>query len=338
MTCFSNPGQLGFSMPAEWEEHERCWMAWPSRHDFWDDIASSRQDYANVANAIAGFEPVTMVVRPEDSASARSLLDPNVSLLELLIDDSWARDSGPTFVVGPGNQLAATAWRFNAWGNKHRPWFDDAKLANRIASSLEIPVYPSPLVFEGGGLAVDGEGSVLVTESVILNDNRNPGITRKEAEQELCQALGVTNVIWLPGDWHEYETDGHVDGLACFVRPGVILYETNPDPDDPHSAVLAENLIALQKARDARGKAFELVPIVEASAADGVGDIFCRSYINFYIANGGIVAPAYEIDSDAEVRELLTALFPGRIVKMININNIAPGGGGIHCITQQQPA
>jgi agmatine deiminase len=278
-----------------------------------------------------------MVVTAEEHENARQLCGEEIGLQTLPLDDSWTRDSGPTFLVNNRNELAATSWRFNAWGNKHRPWFEDARLADRICSTVSAPVYQSPLVFEGGALHVDGCGSVLVTESVVLNDNRNPGISRREAEQELCHALGVENVIWLPGDYDEQETDGHVDGLACFVRPGVILYETNPDPLDPHTAVLEENLAALRLARDINGKPFELIPIEEAVDSEIVGDVFCRSYINFYIANNGIVAPAYGTPKDEEIREQLEQLFPGRTVAMVDLNDIAPGGGGVHCITQQQP-
>ena len=159
----------------------------------------------------------------------------------------------------------------------------------------------------------------------------------KEADEELKRSLGVENVIWLPGDYGELETDGHVDGIACFVRPGVILYETNPDPSDPHTAVLKENLAALRHARDTNGRPFELVPMEEAMDAEIVGDVFCRSYVNFYIANGGIIAPSYGIAQDEKIRDQLLELFPGRAVEMVDLNPIAPGGGGIHCITQQQP-
>jgi len=141
-----------------------------------------------------------------------------------------------------------------------------------------------------------------------------------------------------PGDPDEYETNGHVDGIARFVKPGVVLYETNPDDSDPHSRTLKENLAALERATDARGRSFELVPIEEAYDVEGEGDVFCRSYVNFYIANGGIVAPAYGIAADQRIRELLTRLYPGREVSLVDISAIAPGGGGIHCITQQQPA
>lgn len=331
------PAELGYTMPAEWAPHQRCWMAWPFREDLWRDLEATRDAYAGVARAIRRFEPVAMVAHPEHVESAAALCGPEIDVVAIEIDDSWTRDSGPTFLVDGNGGLGGTAWRFNAWGNKHRPWFSDARLGERILKHAGAAAYRSPLVFEGGALHVDGEGTVITTETVVFNDNRNPGITRKEAEREIRHALGVEKVVWLPGDPDEYETNGHVDGIACFVRPGVVLYETNPDDSDPHSRILKENLAALKHATDAKGRSFELVPIEEAYDVDGEGDVFCRSYVNFYIANGGVVAPAYGTATDERVRALLRDLFPGREVALVDICAIAPGGGGIHCITQQQP-
>ena len=332
------PKEAGFYMPAEWARHERCWMAWPFRDDLWSDITATQTAYADVARAVRRFEPVTMVAHPDSAATAKRLCGSEIDVIGIEINDSWSRDSGPTFLVGADRDLAGTTWRFNAWGNKHQPWFDDAKLGGRVLQHTGAAVYRSPLVFEGGALHVDGEGTVMTTETVVFNDNRNPGLSRKEAERELCHALGVEKVVWLPGDPDEYETNGHIDGIACFVRPGVVLYETNPDPADPHSEILKENLAALKKATDAKGRSFELIPIEEAYDVEAEGDVFCRSYVNFYIANGGIVAPAYGIAADTRIRELLSRVFPGHDVVQVDIGAIAPGGGGIHCITQQQPA
>jgi agmatine deiminase len=313
-------------------------MAWPFREDLWRDLDAARRAYADVARAIRRFEPVTMVAHPDHTASAAGYCGSEIDVVPIAIDDSWTRDSGPTFLVDGRGGLGGTSWRFNAWGNKHRPWFNDARLGDRILHQTGAPAFRSPLVFEGGALHVDGEGTVITTETVVFNDNRNPGITRDEAEQEICHALGVEKVVWLPGDPDEYETNGHMDGIACFVRPGVVLYETNPDDSDPHSKTLKENLAALERATDARGRSFELIPIEEAHDVEGEGDIFCRSYVNFYIANGGVVAPAYGTAADERVRELLSGLYPGRELSLVDISAIAPGGGGIHCITQQQPA
>ena len=211
------PLEAGLRMPAEWERHARCWMAWPCREDFWGaNLPATQGAYASVARAIAAFEPVTMIATPEAAAEAARLCGPDVATLELPLDDAWARDIGPAFLVGDDGARAATAWRFNAWGGSFGRWDQDARLAERLCEKLGLPLYRSPLFFEGGGLHVDGEGTVLTTESCILNENRNPGLTKREAEQELCRALGASKVIWLPGELSPGDvTAGHVDGLAC---------------------------------------------------------------------------------------------------------------------------
>jgi len=191
---------------------------------------------------------------------------------------------------------------------------------------------------EGGGICSDGEGTVLTTEQCILNNNRNPGISKAEAEHELCHALGAKKVIWLPGDPWDDETDGHVDGLACFIRPGVVLAEFDPDPASERHEILMRNVNALEQATDARGRKLEIRTIEEAKEIDPIGDRFCRSYINFYIANGGIVMPRYGISADARARAVVESSFPDRRIVQVEINGLATGGGGIHCITQQQPA
>lgn len=337
------PLEAGLRMPGEWARHARCWMAWPSRADLWEglwggSLAATQRAYAAVAAAIRRFEPVTMIVDPPAEEAARRLCGPDVELLALPIDDAWARDSGPSFLVDGDGRSAGTAWRFNAWGGKHQPYEADAQMAPRLLEHLGLPCHRAPLFLEGGAIHVDGEGTVLTTESVVLNPNRNPGLSKAAAERELCHALGASKVIWLPGDRDEIETDGHVDGLACFARPGVVIYETNPDPEDPHSRVLGENLRTLRRVTDARGRQLELVPLEEAYEAEPSTAVFCRSYINFYLVNDGVVMPAYGIAADQRARACVQRLFPERTVVSVDVRDIAPGGGAIHCITQQQPA
>ncbi len=325
-------------MPAEWEPHERCWMAWPCRADLWgNNLRETQQAYANVANAISQFEPVTMLSSPADAENARNMCGDKVSILPIELDDSWTRDNGPNFVVNDKNELAASIFHFNAWGRKHKPWGKDAALGHRLAAYLGISAFTSTVFMEGGGINVDGRGTVLTTEQCILNDNRNPGLTKDEATGVLCDALGVDNVVWLPGDPEDTETDGHVDGIACFLEPGKVLVEICPAQGTARYDNLQANLEAVRNAADANGKAFEVVTIEEAYEAERRSEIFASSYINFYIANGAIVMPGFGIDRDEDARKLVAALFPGREVVQINISDIALGGGGIHCITQQQP-
>jgi agmatine deiminase len=327
-----------YRMPPEWAAHERCWMIWPARDGLWSDPAATRQAYAAVARAIADFEPVTMIVPPEQRRAARALLGDAVSYLELPVDDSWCRDSGPNFVVSDSGAVAGVCFRFNAWGGKYHPFADDAALAGRVLAALGLPALHSPLVAEGGGISVDGEGTLLTTDSCFPNRNRNPDWSRAAIDEELMARLGVSSVVWLPGDPLDAETDGHVDGSAVFARPGAVVVGA-PGDDDPDRAAYFERLhAAVSAARDARGRPLELLPLPEApSRLARNKERFCLSYVNFYIANGAVIAPEYGVKTDDEVRERLRDYFPGREIVLVPIAAIAEGGGGIHCITQQQP-
>lgn len=336
-----SPSELGFTMPAEWERHSCCWMSWPVAHEQWRDLESTEKDYAGVANAISSFEPVKMTVDPANVERAKRLCGEGIEIVVIPNDDSWARDSGPSFLKNKAGQLAGTAWRFNAWGGSFPTYHKDAHLARRILNHVGAPAYHSSLCFEGGGLHVDGQGTLLVTESCLLNANRNYGLSKKEAEGELCRALGCEKVIWLPGDPDEITgdmTNGHVDGVACFIKPGVVLFEADVEEHGEFAELERDNRRALELATDVHGKPLEIIDMkVDHAAIEANAPGFCASYINFYIANGGIVMPCYNVPADDDVKQLLTQVFPDREVVMVNIDHIAPCGGGIHCITQQQP-
>jgi agmatine deiminase len=328
-------------MPAEWAAHAGCWMAWPKRTELWQEhLEAARRDYAHVARAIAGHEPLTMIADPGQEADARSLCGPSVNVVTMAIDDSWLRDSAPTIVVHQDGRRAAAAFTFNAWGGKYHPFDQDATLGERLAALADVPVYRSMLVVEGGGFLSDGEGTLITAETCVLNPNRNPGWTKSEAEAELRAMLGVQKVIWLPGDVTDTETDGHVDGYVAYVKPATVLCEVVADPEDPRFAIMAENRKVLEMETDARGRRFNLAPIVEAprSAVPAGAAAFCRSYVNFYIANGAIIAPAYGIAEDQQALETLRRAYPGRSVVPVTLGSLFRGGGGIHCITQQIPA
>lgn len=326
-----------YSMPAEWAQHERCWMAWPCRENVWSQLPETCQTYANVAHAIREFEPVTMLVPPALAQQARDLLGSDIELFEVPIDDSWARDSGPTFVVNDKGDRAGICFRFNAWGEKYQPYDQDALMAQRILERAGIEAISSDLVAEGGGLCVDGEGTLLTTDTCFPNSNRNPGWSRHEIEEELKRTLGVTKVIWLPGDPLDQETDGHVDGIATFARPGAVMIKGTDRADDPRKPYFDSVRAQLECETDAQGRSFELIELPEATDDCAVGDRFWLSYVNFYFANGAIIAPAYGIPTDDNVRERLQSCFPKRKIVMVPIGSVAEGGGAIHCITQQQP-
>lgn len=336
--AFPTAASAGFRMPAEWESHERCWMAWPCRLDFWGDrLDVTRQAYADVANAICEFEPVVMLAPPPFVDDARSLCSDKVQVLAVELDDSWTRDIGPNFVRNDAGELAASVFHFNAWGKKHEPWGKDAAIGHRIAEYLGIRTFTSTIYMEGGGINVDGEGTLLVTEQNVLNTNRNPGLGKDEASRILCDALGAEKVLWLPGDPDDIETDGHVDGIACFVEPGKVLVEICPATGTERYDNMQANAEALRGQSDARGRELEIAIIEEGYEADRTSDVYCTSYINFYIANDAVVIPAFGIDRDEDARKTIAALFPDREIVQVNVADIAFGGGGIHCITQQQP-
>ena len=335
------PANDGFFMPPEWAPHARCWMAWPCREDLWGDrLSAVREAYAEVAKEISRFEPVTMIANPHDVAEASLSCGSGVSCLSLTHDDSWARDSGPTFVVDRRGGVAGIDWVFNAWGGKYQPFDEDAQMARRILEQLELPRYAAPLVMEGGAIHTDGEGTLLTTEQCLLNENRNPDLSRDAVEALLRDHLGIETVIWLAGDPLDDETDGHIDNLACFLAPGVVLAQ-HPGPESaPNHAALAENLKRLRDARDARGRALEVVemPQPQTQLEDHRGAPLLASYVNFYLANGAVVAPGFEDPADQKAYEILRQAFPDREVVQIDTLEIVYGGGGIHCITQQQPA
>jgi agmatine deiminase len=325
--------------PAEFEPHVRTWMGWPHRSDLYGArLANVQSEFIAIVSAIAQFEPVVVLAPAEHAGDAQRRLDGTAKVVPLAIDDFWLRDTGPTFVANGHGALAGVSWKFNAWGGKHAPWDQDDAIAGEILKLEHAPMRQSWLTCEGGSLACDGEGTLIVTETSILNPNRNPGVGKALAEAELKAMLGVEKIIWLPGDPMDKETDGHIDGMCAFVKPGVVLFEENPDPCHPHARILLENLACLRRETDAKGHSFEVLPLIEAADAVMTSDVFCRSYINFYIANGGVVMPGYGCASDAMAAETVARAFPDRKIVQIEVNAIAAGGGVIHCITQEQPA
>jgi agmatine deiminase len=333
-----DPRDRGFYMPAEWAHHSACWMAWPCREGLWANNADTQREYADVANTIARFEPLNMLVPSHKLVQAKALLGGGVRIIELPIDDSWARDSGPNFLVNADGEVAGSTWTFNAWGNKYSPFDQDALMGQRILKRAGVPRYASSMICEGGAITVDGEGTIITTESCLLNPNRNPGMSRQEIEAELCRTLGAEKVIWLPGDPEETETDGHVDGVAAFIEPGRVLMEVNSDKTDPHYEVGQRNLAAMKGQKDARGRQLEIELIEEGHYHPGIWNEGCSSYINSYLANGAVIVPGYGYDRDSLAVETYQRLYPEREVVQVYIGHIAQGGGGVHCITQQQPS
>jgi agmatine deiminase len=344
----ATPRLAGFSMPPEWAAHERTWMEFPPANEtFGDDtdgeLGECRRAWASVANTIARFESVSMVCDDGDEPAARELLDPSIALHETPIDDSWMRDSGPTFLTHPDGRLGATHWRFNAWGNAGFSKFDDEQhVGSFVAGLAEAEVFSSSMVNEGGGIHVDGEGTVMITQTVQLDPGRNPDWNAEQVELELKAYLGVGKVIWLPRgltkDYDRFGTRGHVDIIATFAQPGVVLAHVQNDPQHPDFEVSREYLGVLRAATDAHGRPLEIVEVPAPVATHDDGEIVDWSYINHYVCNDAVVLCAFDDPNDEVAAEILAKAYPGREIVLHDARLIFAHGGGIHCITQQQPA
>jgi len=325
-------------MPAEWARHEMTLVAWPQREDAWrgTTIEAARDSHAEVVAAIADFEPVLLVVDPSQAADARARVPSvNVELFEVPIDDSWLRDSGPIIITDGNGYRAGVDFRFNAWGEAFTPYDDDAAVGRRILDHLGIERIESPLVLEGGSIAVDGEGLLVTTEQCLLDPTRNPDLESGEIADELKVRLGAEKVIWLgDGLTEDVDTDGHVDNICCFYEPGKALLQTVAEESDPNWKSTRENLGRLVEA-GVEVVELELLPRI-AGEDDGVVVV---PYTNFYVANGALIVPVGGVDPDmdAEAMSRIGELFPGRETVGIDGRTLALGGGGIHCITQQVP-
>lgn len=331
-----------FAMPAEWDPHEACLMAWPTlarKHEWEELFEEAKKEYAGVANAVGEFEPVLMLVNPEQTDEVRSMCSSRVTPLEIPIDDSWTRDSGPIIVKDEAGHRRGVDFVFNSWGERHTPYDREAAMAGNVLAHLGIEREPSSMVLEGGSITVDGEGTLITTEQCLLNPNRNPQMNREQIEAELKSKLGVRKIIWLPwGHAEDLETDGHVDGVCTYVKPGKVIAQTSENPDSPNYELMAANIEALKAATDAEGRSIEIIELPQLPFTDFHGHEVHISYANFYVANGGIVVPVIgDHPDDAEAIALLEAAFPDREVVGVPGCTISFGGGGPHCITQQIP-
>ena len=306
-TLTGTPRSEGLAMPPEWGPHERTMMAWPVRRELWGDaLEQARLDHAAVARAIAAFEPVLMVAPEGGRGDVERRIGSGVEVIELPIDDSWLRDSGPIVVTGTGGRRAGVDFRFNGWGEKFAPWDSDDALARELIAWLGFDRFEAPLVLEGGSVAVDGEGTLIATEQCLLNPNRNPQLTREEIERLLGEYLGIDTVIWLPnGLAEDHDTDGHVDNVAAFVRPGVVMLQTAAG--GPNHDRMSENLERLRATPDARGRTVEVIEIDELPMTDVRGEPGCVPYTNYYVCNGGVIVPVLGDDPDRDA-ELLARI------------------------------
>ncbi|MEU9043658.1 MULTISPECIES: agmatine deiminase family protein [unclassified Kitasatospora] len=338
-----SPAAAGRTMPAESQPHTRTFMAWPALEEVWgDQLPGVRQDIAGLAQAVACFEPVVLLARPDQADQARQACGSSVEVLELTVDDLWARDTGPTFVTGPQG-LAGVDFDFNGWGNK-QTHANDGQVARNLLAHYGTTRLQAPITGEGGGIEVDGEGTLMATESAWVNDNRNPGKSREQIEASFKDLLGVEKVIWFKGVAGQDITDCHVDALARFAEPGtVVLHRPAADtPPDVWTAASAQALQVLRSATDDKGRTLKVVDLPEPDVdlIQGAGKNFLATYIDYYVcSNGGLIVPRFgDQAADDQAAGIIGDLHPGRKVTLVGINHIACGGGGIHCATQQQPA
>jgi len=359
-TLTRTPAADGYWMPAEYEPRAGCWMLWPERPDNWREEAQPAQRaFAEVATAISRFEPVSVGVSAAQFEAARALLPPEVRVVEMSHDDAWMRDVGPTFVVNGRGGLRGVDWRFNAWGGEHgglySSWDQDELVARKVLEIERRDRYAARMINEGGAIHVDGQGTALVTEECLLNENRNAGWSRTRIESTLKEYLGVRVVIWLGRGVYNDETDGHIDNLACFARPGEVILTWTDDETDPQHAISRDAWERLQDARDARGRRLTVHKLpapgplhMTAKEARGLvrrkgtkrrkaGERLAGSYVNFYLANGAVIMPLLDPRTDRAAAARLKRVFPERRIVGVPAREILLGGGNIHCITQQVP-
>jgi agmatine deiminase len=335
----SRPADDGFSLPGAWAAHSRCWLAWPTRAETWGEhLEAMRETYSEVANSIARFEPVTFIAKPKNVAEVSLTTGTGVATLSLPHDDSFIYDMGPSFVVDAAGSVAGVDWLWNAWGGRYADHERDAAVAEKLLEHLGMRRYLAPVVLEGGAIDGDGEGTLLASEAVLLNPNRNPNFGKAEIERHLEGFLGARKIIWLAGGIAGDPAGGLIDNVACFIKPGAVLALTTPDSADVNHAALQDNLQRLRSASDAQGRSLEIVEIEQPRSS--LGDKQERlplSYTSLYIANGAVIAPAFEDPQDSKAYDLLAKVFAGREVVQVPARELGYGGAGLRAIALGQP-
>jgi len=328
---------MKFKMPPEWARHQRMFIEWPVEDPVWNgkiDLAFAA--FARVAAAISEFEPVTVIVNPEQEQNAIKLCGAGVDVLVLSHDDCWVRDNGCTFVINEENHtLYGVHWDFNAWGVKYPNFELDRLVPSFLCEHYDVPEYRVPLILEGGSIHTNGRDTLITTAECLLNPNRNPSLTQDEITDILCSTLGVSRVVYLPEGLDGDETDGHVDNIACFLDENTVLIPHTDDPGDANYERLAS---ARRTAVDA---GLTVLSIVQPPLTLENGHPLTLSYVNFVYVNGGIVMPGFGgalSDFDALAKAQISAIFPDRRIVQVDTSDIIRGGGNIHCITQQMPA
>ena len=344
------PAALGFRMPAEWYPHDSTWLTWPKDPETWPErVEEVEEIYLQMIAALTPHEVVNLLVDDEETEQAvlrrcsSFTAIANLRFHRIKTVDSWIRDYGPNFLLGPNGEGAFNDWIFNAWGNKYEELKKDNDIPRQLEKDLRLPRFSPRIVMEGGSIEVNGAGCVLTTEQCLLNANRNPQLDRTEIEQYLKDYLGVTKVLWLAEGIVGDDTDGHIDDIARFAAPDVIVCALEEDPEDANYEILQDNFSRLRSMTNASGFPFEIVtlpmPGVVGGTSTGTRDLerLPASYANFYIANNVVLLPVFGHANDTRAAETLQGVFPERRVIPINCEPLVWGMGTIHCVTQQQP-
>lgn len=342
----AHPSSSGFRMPAEWQPHSATWLTWPHNPETWPntDLCNIESVYLKMIQALTKREKVSLLVNDESSwlhvqlrLKEESIPLDKVDIFIIPTNDSWIRDYGPNFLLDSSCELAMNRWQFDSWGEKYE-WQLDSDVAGKIAKDLQFLCFEPGIVLEGGAIDVNGQGLCLTTESCLLNQNRNGGLDRSTMDTFLANYLGVDEVLWLPGGMQGDDTDGHIDNLVRFVNPTTVLCSLSEDPQDPNYDFLKRNYVALQQWNLQSKKPLEVIPLPVPGAIWNDDERLPASYANFYIFNEGILLPTFNGANDTKAQAILQRCFPEREIVEIPSELLVRGLGGIHCLTQQQPA
>ncbi len=347
MSPTESPALLGYRMPAEWEPHRATWLSWPHNPETWPGrMEPVRGVWARLTKSLIGGEDVCILVNDEASLrsaevalAAEDALSDRVSFFRVATDDAWMRDHGPTFLVRgeePGG-VAMIDWSYNSWGGKYPPWDADDRVPSRLAEVLSLPIFRPGVVLEGGSIEVNGAGTLMTTESCLLNPNRNPNLGRAEIERILADHLAVDNFVWLGDGVEGDDTDGHIDDLARFVSPTKVITVVEEDAGDVNYRPLRDNLRRLEKSRDQDGRLLDVVTIPMPPPLIVAGQRLPASYANFYIGNRCVIVPVFGCDADEVAVSTIQGCFADREVVALDAVDLVVGLGAFHCITQQQP-
>ena len=343
----------GFRWPAEWERHEATWLSWPHNPETWPGcLAEAEAEYVEIVRALAGRERVRINVRDarmEEAVrrrlAAAGVPDAGIETFHHPTNDAWVRDHGPILAVrdrGGARERLALDFGYDAWGGKYPPYDLDDAIPARVAAALGVTRLEPGFVLEGGSVDGDGTGTVLTTETCLLKPSRRKAgeaeRTREEMERRLAAWLGARQVIWLGGEVAGDDTDGHVDDLARFAAPGLVVACAEDDASDPNQVALADNLRRLRAARDAAGKPLDVIELPMPPPVYWRGERCPASYVNFYLANGVALVPVFGAAQDARALALLGEVLPGHVLAPIPARHLVVGLGAVHCLTQQEPA